>query len=54
MLSINSKLISEAIFHFSQKNYRNVISTTLLSVMEMTLWLQSTIDVDMDLVMTHV
>ncbi len=54
MLSINSKLISEAIFHFSQKKYRNVISTSLLSVVEMTSWLQSTIDVDMDLIMTNV
>ncbi len=41
MLSINSKLISEAIFHFFTKNYRNVISTTVISttlpsVVEMT------------------
>ncbi len=36
MLSINSKLISEAIFHFFAKNYRNVISTTLPAVVEMT------------------
>ncbi len=32
----NSKLISEAIFHFFHKKYRNVISTTLPSVVEMT------------------
>ncbi len=36
MLSINSKLISEATFHFFTKKYRNVISTTLPSVVEMT------------------
>jgi len=36
MLSINAKLISEAIFHFFTKNYKNVISTTLASVAEMT------------------
>jgi len=37
MLSINAKLISEAIFHFFTKNYKNVISTTIsASVAEMT------------------
>ncbi len=38
MLSINSKLISESIFHCFTKKYRNVISTTVMSttVVEMT------------------